>query len=241
MKSFGQFCPLAQATQLLCERWTLLLVRELIAGSTRFSELQKGVPLMSPTLLSKRLRQLCESGVVTKSGEGSKTTYELTKAGRELTPVVQLLGAWGHRWVQTSLVVEDLDASLLMWDMRRSVSCDEFPARRVIVQFEYPDASKGATDWWLVSENGEVDLCLTEPSGEVDIVIRSALATMTAVWTCQITFKEAVRKGQIQVYGDPKLVKKLQVWLQASALSRLGSLGDLPEINWQTGGLDTGR
>lgn len=126
MKSFGQFCPLAQASQLLCERWTLLVVRELIAGSTRFNELQKGVPLMSPTLLSSRLKQLCDAGVVTKSGAGGKASYELTEAGLELAPIVKLLGAWGHRWVQTSLVVEDLDASLLMWDMRRSVNPDAF-------------------------------------------------------------------------------------------------------------------
>ena len=233
MKSYGQFCPLAQASQLLCERWTLLVVREFIAGSTRFSDLQKGVPLMSPTLLSARLKQLCETGVISKSGTGSKSTYQLTEAGRELTPVVQLLGAWGHRWVQTSLVVEDLDASLLMWDMRRSVNPDEFPAHRIVLQFEYPDASKGATDWWLVAENGEVDLCLNEPGGEVDIVIKTALATMTAVWTCQTTFNNAVRRGEILVYGDPKLVKKLQGWLQSSALSSLGSLGDLPSVDWQ--------
>jgi DNA-binding HxlR family transcriptional regulator len=143
MKKFGQFCPLAQASQLLCERWTLLVVRELVAGSTRFSELKKGVPLMSPTLLSKRLKQLSDAGVITKSGAGAKTVYQLTQAGRELTPIVQLLGAWGHRWVQTSLVVEDLDASLLMWDMRRSVNPDAFPADRIVLQFEYPDASKG--------------------------------------------------------------------------------------------------
>ncbi len=233
MKSFGQFCPLAQASQLLCERWTLLVVRELIAGSTRFSELQKGVPLMSPTLLSARLKQLDEAGVISKSGAGSTTAYQLTQAGRELTPVVQLLGAWGHRWVQTSLVVEDLDASLLMWDMRRSVNQDAFPLHRVVVQFEYADASKGATDWWLVSEDGDVDLCLKDPGGEVDIVIRSPLATMTAVWTCQTTLKDAVRLGDIKVFGDTKLVNKLQDWLQSSALSRLGSLGDLPEVNWQ--------
>lgn len=234
MKSFGQFCPLAQATQLLCERWTLLLVREFIAGSTRFGELQKGVPLMSPTLLSTRLKQLCDAGVITKTGKAGKTSYELTKAGKELTPIVQLLGAWGHRWVQTSLVVKDLDASLLMWDMRRTVCSDVFPSRRIVVQFEYPDASKGATDWWLVTENGDVDLCLMEPAGEIDIVVKCALATMTAVWTCQTTFKEAVRNSEIMVYGDPKLVTKLQDWLQASALSRLGSLGELPELNWQT-------
>jgi DNA-binding HxlR family transcriptional regulator len=235
MKKFGQFCPLAQASQLLCERWTLLVVREFIAGSTRFSELQKGVPLMSPTLLSARLKQLCETGVIAKSGAGRKTVYQLTEAGRELTPIVQLLGAWGHRWVQTSLVVEDLDASLLMWDMRRSVNPDAFPSDRIVVQFKYPDASEGATDWWLVSKDGDVDLCLTEPSGEVDIVIKCALAAMTAVWTCQKTFKESVRQGAIMVYGDPELVKKLQDWLQSSALSRLGSLGDLPELTWQAG------
>ncbi len=233
MKSFGQFCPLAQASQLLCERWTLLVVRELIAGSTRFSELQKGVPLMSPTLLSARLKQLCDAGVITKGGARGKTVYELTEAGRELTPIVQLLGAWGHRWVQTSLVVEDLDASLLMWDMRRSVNPDVFPAHRIVVQFEYADASKGATDWWLVSEDGDVDLCLNDPGSEVDIVIKSPLAKMTAVWTCQMTFEDAVRQGEIEVFGDAKLVKKLQDWLQSSALSRLGSLSDLPDLEWQ--------
>lgn len=235
MKTYGQFCPLAQAAQLLCERWTLLVVRELVAGSTRFSELRKGVPLMSPTLLSTRLKQLGEAGVITKSGSGSKTVYALTEAGRELTPIVQMLGAWGHRWVQTSLVVEDLDASLLMWDMRRSVNVDAFPARRVVLQFEYPDASKGAEHWWLVAEDGDVELCLNEPGGEVDVVIKSSLASMTAVWTCQTTFRDAVMRGEIKVYGDPKLVRKLQDWLQSSALSRLGSLGELPDLEWQTG------
>jgi len=232
MKPFGHFCPLAQASQLLCERWAMLVVRELIAGSTRFSELQKGVPLMSPTLLSARLKQLCDAGVVAKSGAKGKTVYELTEAGQELTPIVQLLGAWGHRWVQTSLVVKDLDASLLMWDMRRSVNPDAFPARRIVVQFQYADASKGATDWWLVSEDGEIDLCLNNPGSEVDIVIKSPLAKMTAVWTCQMTFEDAVRRGEIEVFGDTKLVKKLQDWLQSSALSQLGSLGGLPDVDW---------
>ncbi len=232
MKSFGQFCPLAQAAQLLCERWTLLVVREMVAGSTRFNELRKGVPLMSPTLLSARLKQLCETGVVSKSGTGARTTYQLTQAGRELTPIVKLLGAWGHRWVQTSLVVEDLDASLLMWDMRRSVNPAVFPAHKIVLQFDYPDASKGATRWWLVAEDGDVELCLSEPGDEVDIVIKSPLAKMTAVWTCQTSFNEAVARGDIKVFGDTRLTKNLQEWLQSSALSRLGSLGEPPEPQW---------
>ncbi len=238
MKTFGQFCPLAQAAQLLCERWTLLVVRELVAGSTRFSDLQRGVPLMSPTLLSARLKQLTAAGVVARTGNKGKYSYELTEAGRELTPVVQMLGAWGHRWVQTSLVVEDLDASLLMWDMRRSVNPDAFPEHRVVVQFEYADASRGAEDWWLVSDKGEIELCLNEPGGDVDIVIKSPLATMTAVWTCQMNFADAVKKGEIEVFGDNKLVAKLPDWLQASALSQLGSTGAVPQLNWESTGVN---
>jgi len=238
MKKFGQFCPLAQATQLLCERWTLLVVRELVAGSTRFSELQKGVPLMSPTLLSARLRQLTEAGVVSRSGKKGKYIYELTEAGHELTPVVQLLGAWGHRWVPTSLVVEDLDASLLMWDMRRSVNPAAFPEHRIVVQFEYPDASKGAENWWLVSENGGIELCLNDPGGDVDIVIRSPLNSMTAVWTCQEGFADAVAKGEIEVFGDLQLIAKLPDWLQASGLSKLGSKGAPPQVNWEYTGVN---
>ena len=192
MKKFGQFCPLAQAAQLLCERWTLLVVRELIAGSTRFNDLQRGVPLMSPTLLSARLKQLTSAGVVERTGEKGKYSYQLTKAGEELAPIVKSLGAWGHRWVQTSLVVEDLDAS------------------------------KGATHWWLVAENGEVELCLNEPGGDVDIVVRGPLARMTAVWTCQKHFTDAVADGDLKVFGDEKLVASLPDWLQASGLSLLG-------------------
>ncbi len=232
MKSFGQFCPLAQATQLLCERWTLLVVRELVAGSTRFNELRKGVPLMSPTLLSARLKQLVEAGVITRTGSKNKGVYELTKAGRELTPIVQLLGAWGHRWVPTSLVVEDLDASLLMWDMRRSINRDVFPEHRIVVQFEFADASKGAKDWWLVSEHGEIELCLNDPGIDVDIVIKSPLRTMTAVWTCKIEFDDAVREGEIEVFGDAALTKNLSEWLQSSALSQLGSLDNPPNLEW---------
>ncbi|MGI9202012.1 MAG: winged helix-turn-helix transcriptional regulator [Woeseiaceae bacterium] len=222
MKTFGQFCPLAQAAQLLCERWTLLVVRELVAGSTRFNDLQRGVPLMSPSLLSARLKQLTAAGVVEKTGSKGKQSYQLTKAGQELAPIVKELGAWGHRWVRTSLVVEDLDASLLMWDMRRSVKPEAFPQHRIVLQFEYPDASKGATDWWLVSENGEVELCLNEPGGDVDVVVRSPLANMTAVWTCQKPFEDAVADGEIEVFGDKNLISSLPDWLQASGLSQLG-------------------
>ncbi len=232
MKAYGQFCPLAQATQLLCERWTLLIVREFIAGSTRYSELQKGVPLMSPTLLSTRLKQLIDAGVIKVSKDKGKSQYELTEAGLELRPVVELLGAWGHRWAQTKLNKEDLDAGLLMWDMRRSVDPAVFPEKRIVVQFEYPDAPKGARDWWLISEKCVIDLCLSDPGYEVNIIIKSSLADMTAVWTCQRKFQDAVNQGDIEVMGDRKLALNLQNWLQSSLLSRLGSVDQLPKLQW---------
>lgn len=232
MKEYGQFCPLAQAAQLLCERWTLLLVRELVAGSTRFSELQKGVPQMSPTLLSTRIKQLVQYGIVERNGERNSSTYTLTPAGLELRGVVELMGAWGHRWARTQLDENDLDAGLLMWDMRRSIDASVFPIHRIVVHFIYHDAPRGSQQWWLVSENNEIDLCLDDPQFEVDLIIKSSLATMTAVWTCQKEFSDEQKRGSIEVLGDPKLSNKLQQWLQSSLLSRLGSLQELPKINW---------
>lgn len=232
MKIYGQFCPLAQATQLLCERWTLLVVRELIAGSTRFSELQKGVPLMSPTLLSARLKQLVKAGVIELHGKKGNYSYNLTRSGLELRPIVELLGAWGHRWARSGLDKDDLDAGLLMWDMRRSIDPGIFPEHRIVVQFEYHDAPPGARDWWLVSENGDIDLCLNEPGYDVDILIKCSLKTMTEVWICERSFRDALKSGDIRVMGDPVLTANLQDWLRSSLLSRLGALEELPELKW---------
>ena len=209
-------------------------MRELIAGSTRFNEIKKGVPTMSPTLLSARLKQLVEAKIVDQSGSKGNYTYTLTSAGLELRPVVELLGAWGHRWARSDLNKGDLDAGLLMWDMRRTVDPAVFPKRRIVVQFEYPDAPKGGRNWWLVSENGEIDLCLSNPGHEVDVVIKCSLKTMSGIWICQQQFRDAVKNGDIKVTGDSKLASNLQVWLRSSPLSRLGTIDELPELVWST-------
>lgn len=233
MKTYAQFCPLAQATQLLCERWTLIVVRELIAGSTRFGEIHKGVPLMSPTLLSARLKQLTKCGVIEVTGNKGHHSYHLTLAGRELRPVVELLGAWGHRWARSDLSKGDLDAGLLMWDMRRSVDPTIFPNHRVVVQFDFPDAPEGTRVWWLVSEGGEIDLCLSDHGYDVDIMIACPLKVMTGIWVCERTFNKAVEEGAISVKGEPRLAKKLQDWLRSSPLSKLGTLEAPPELVWR--------
>lgn len=233
MKSYGQFCPLAQAAQLLCERWTLLVVRELIAGSTRFSELKRGVPQMSPSLLSSRIKQLKDAGVIRQCGEKGNYSYELTPAGVELRPVVEIMGAWGHRWARSNLHKGDLDAGLLMWDMRRSVDPTVYPEQRIVVRFEYPDAPRGARDWWLVAKKGEVDLCFRDHGYDVDVTIKCSLKTMTEVWICQRGFRDAVRQGAIAVTGKEKYTSRLQDWLRSSPLSRLGTVDALPELNWK--------
>ena len=223
MNSYGQFCPLAQAAQILCERWTLLVVRELIAGSTRFNALRRGVPRMSPSLLTKRLRALERAGVVRRRATRTGACYELTQGGEELRPLVESLGAWGHRWARSDLAAGDLDAGLLMWDMRRTVDGSQFPQRRVVVRFHYPTAPKGARDWWLICENGQADLCLEDPGHEVDLEIVASLRAMTAVWTCQASFRDAERAGEIKVLGKSDLRRRLPQWLRASHLSHLGA------------------
>lgn len=188
---------------------------------------------MSPTLLSARLKSLITAGVVELAGSKGNFTYQLTQAGKELRPVIELLGAWGHRWVRSDLNNDDLDAGLLMWDMRRSVDPAIFPSHRVVVQFEYPDAAKGARDWWLVCENGEVDLCLKNPGHDVDVLVKCSLKVMTAIWICETSFKESAKKGDVVVIGDPALAGKLQDWLRSSPLSKLGALETSPKLDWK--------
>jgi hypothetical protein len=175
---------------------------------------------------------LAEAGVIKIIGSKGDYTYSLTSAGLELRPMVELLGAWGHRWSRSNLSKEDLDAGLLMWDMRRTVDPAVFPSHRIVVQFEYPDAPKGKRDWWLVSENDEIDLCLKNPGYDVDIMIKCSLKTMSSIWVCQQHFRDAVKKGDIKVLGDTKLTSKLQDWLRSSPLARLGSVDQLPKLVW---------
>ncbi|MBW3567901.1 MAG: helix-turn-helix transcriptional regulator [Proteobacteria bacterium] len=219
---YGQFCPQAKAAEVLCQRWTLLVVRELIAGSRRFNELQRGLPQISPTLLTARLRQLESIDVVERKREEGTSLYVLTKAGEELRGVIETMGVWGHRWVRSQLEKGDLDAGLLMWDMRRSVEPCHFTAVNVVVQFEFPDAGPGERYWWLVSNEHETDLCLEDPGHEVDLLVRAPLQVMTSVWICETTFSDAVRKGLIEVFGPARLREQLPHWLQSSALARLG-------------------
>jgi DNA-binding HxlR family transcriptional regulator len=216
--SYKQFCPLAMAAEVLCTRWTMVLLREFIAGSTRFNDLRRGVPKMSPSLLSKRLKELEQVGIIERrpvAHEMGVYEYHLTAAGRDLRAVVESVGFWGQKWVESKLSLKNLDPSLLMWDMRRNLNPDPLPKRRCVVQFLYSDLPASKSHWWLVIEqDGEVDLCWSDPGFDVDLFITTKLRTMTAIWMGVTTV--ARERDQIEFNGSKSMASSMQVWLGLS-------------------------
>jgi DNA-binding HxlR family transcriptional regulator len=217
---YKQFCPVAMAAEVLCTRWTMVLLRELIAGSTRFNELRKGVPRMSPALLSRRLKALEAAGIVerlTPSGGPRIHEYHLTEAGRDLHSVVESIGVWGQRWVDADLSLDNLDPSLLMWDMRRNLNTTPMPKRRCVIEFLYTDLAAAQKKWWLIVEpTGEVDLCSVDPGFDVDLWVTTKLRPMTSIWMGLSTVMSEQRSKNLALHGDTDLAKKMQTWLGLS-------------------------
>jgi DNA-binding HxlR family transcriptional regulator len=215
---YHQFCPVAMAAEILCTRWTMLVVREMIAGSTRFNDLRRGVPKMSRTLLSQRLKELEEAGIVERhpvpGGQGIHD-YHLTPAGRDLVPVIEAFGNWGQKWVESRLTLGNLDPSLLMWDMHRNLDPTPLPPRRTVVQFWYPEVNPAQRAYWLVVEpEGEVDLCSIDPGFEVDLYVSTDLRTMTAIWMGLTTV--SAERERIDFQGDREIARSMQQWLGLS-------------------------
>lgn len=219
--SYGQFCPIAMAAEIVCSRWTALVIRELLCGSTRFNDLRRGLPLMSPALLSKRLKELEAAGVIVAvpTAQAGVSEYKLTEAGEELRPVVMSLGFWGQRWVESNLSLKNLDPSLLMWDMRRRLDPTALPSRRCTINFLFPEIKSAKRSWWLVAEAGEVDLCATNPGFDIDLYVRSSLRSMTAVWMGLSTVQSEMEDGEIELIGDKALAQSMQQWLGLSVFA----------------------
>lgn len=220
--SYGQFCPVAMAAEIVCSRWTALVVRELLCGSTRFNDIRRGVPLMSPTLLSKRLKELEEAGVVVAKPSGTPGVFDyvLTEAGEDLRPVVMSLGFWGQRWVESSLSLKNLDPALLMWDMRRSLDPTPLPPRRCTIQFTFPEVTAAKQRYWLVVDAGKVDLCSTDPGFDVDLFVNTPLREMTSVWMGHTTMRQEIEAGRIELVGDKAIAKSMQEWLGLSPFAK---------------------
>jgi DNA-binding HxlR family transcriptional regulator len=193
MKGYGQFCPIAMACETFAERWNPLILRELLAGARRFSEIRRGVPLISRTLLALRLRDLEAAGVIESIAlpRGRGREYRPTPAAEEFREVLERLGAWGQRWATGQFDPENLDLTLLMWNVRRRIALDRLPDRRIVVRFDFrafPPRCRSLRTSWLILERNEADLCLKDPGFEVDLVVSADAGAMARVWTGALPF-----------------------------------------------------
>lgn len=221
---YNQFCPVAMAAEILCSRWTLILLRELVVGSTRFNDLRRGMPRISPALLSKRLKELEAAGIVSRfpvNAEPGVYEYRLTEAGRALKPIIEAVGHWGHRWVESAASLKNLDPNLLMWDMRRNIDPKPLPARRTVVQVIFADLEEASRKWWLIVQPGDdVDLCSVDPGFDVDLYLATDLRTMTEVWMGYVDIARAKDDGRIIFTGNPSLEADFRSWLRLSLFAR---------------------
>jgi DNA-binding HxlR family transcriptional regulator len=213
--SYHQFCPVAKAAELLGDRWTLLVIREMLAGSSHFNELRRGVPTMSPTLLSKRLHQLVHGGLVERRDDGREVAYVLTAAGRDLKPVLESLGAWGVSWIG-ELGEADLDPKLLLWDLHRNVDRALLPAGRTVVSFRFADVPIKLRSWWLVMTTDAVDVCDFDPGYDVSVTVTGDLRQLVEIWRGDSAWADAIRSGRVQLQGPELLRRAVPVWFPPS-------------------------
>ena len=221
MSGYGQYCPLAKGAEVFAERWTPLILRELLRGAKSFNDVHRGVPRMSRSLLSARLRKLETCGVLERHQGNDGVQYRLTEAGIALGPVVAQLGQWGQQWYRTTFDSDELDVGVLMWDMRCTVDPKCFPPTRTIVQFRFPEASHSLRDWWLVNENCEVDFCPFDPGSEVDLLVVTSVKTMTRVWMGDLALEVALRSRGIELSGSEDLKSCFGFWLHRSPYAHI--------------------
>ena len=220
IKGYGQYCPIAQAAEILAERWVPLVVRELCSGSTRFNQLQGGLPRMSSALLSTRLKQLEHSGIIDRkpAQKGRGSEYHITEAGAALFPILESMGKWAQQWRRDELVAkQNLDPDLLMWDIRLTVSQGDAPVSgRFVAQFELSGVPVSKRRYWLLFEHGEVDLCIQDPGFEPDLYVSSHIRDLVKVWLGHVPIDIALRENTIILDGKRSDIRKFRDWFALS-------------------------
>jgi DNA-binding HxlR family transcriptional regulator len=214
MAGYGQFCPVAKATEVIGEKWTLLILRELMLGTTRFNEFQRAISRMSPTLLAKRLRQLEECGIVIRKKLSGQKGYEyrLTAAGKELGPLIEILAVWGMRWVRGQMSDDELDVEFLMRELQRRLQTDQLPDGQTVICLIFDERTKHQT-WWLLVDGDVVDLCTEDPGKDVDVYINSSVRTIAEVWRGDLDLRVALRSKSIKTQGSRHLIRTMPDWL----------------------------
>lgn len=225
---YGQFCPIAKSTEIIGEKWTLLIIRELLMGGSRFNELHRGLSLISPTILSKRLEALSEHGLVLKKKIPGQRGYEYfpTQSCKELLPIIRSLGDWGMNWARSNLTEKDYDVELLMLYLKRSIVPGALIGRETVIRFKFTDIEK-YPDWWLVVTGEEVDLCVKNPGKDVDVYFTSSVKTMADIWMGDNTYKRAIREGALKIVGHEMLTRNVTSWMGNSIFTDLPSANDI--------------
>jgi DNA-binding HxlR family transcriptional regulator len=215
MSTYGQYCPVAKAMEVLDERWTILIVRELLFGSEHFNDLRRGLPRISPALLSKRLQTLVRAGVVTRSRVAGRTRYRLTPRGHELKPLIDGLGAWGVRWIG-DLGDEDLDPHLLMWEIHRKAPIQAWPNNRTTLAFRLSGVSPKVSSWWLIGDDGHIDVCDSDPGYDVTATISGSLRTLTQIWRGDVSWSRALIDSSVSIDGPSHVRRAVPAWIGRS-------------------------
>ena len=218
MKSYGQFCSIARALDLLGERWTLLVVRELLCGSRRFGEIRRGIPQISRTMLSSRLRELADAGVVVREEGPEGPSHQLTAAGLELAGTLKELGTWGQRWLSRKLSSEELDLDALIWDMRRRVDLQALPPTPVVVRIEAIRERGRVEVRFLLLRRSEVSLCSTNPGFPAELCLRAPIRTLTEWWRGDLSLVEA-RSAGLLLQGRREWVRAFPAWFERYAFA----------------------
>jgi DNA-binding HxlR family transcriptional regulator len=214
MADYGQFCPVAKATEVVGEKWTMLIIRELMLGTCRFNDFQRALSRISPTLLTKRLKHLEARGIIIRKKISGQQGYEyrLTAAGKELAPLIETLAVWGMRWARGQMTDDELDVEFLMWDLQRRLQTEFLPAGETVICFTFDELQQFKT-WWVVVYDDKVDLCTEDPGKEVDIYLQSTVRTLVEVWEGDIDLKAALDTGKLSTHGVRALEKSMGEWL----------------------------
>ena len=227
MKGYGQFCPLALTSEVIGERWTPLVIREIITGAARFNDIHRGVPRMSPTLLTRRLKTLQTAGIVQRQrGDDGRIRYVLTEAGTALVPVIRGLIDWGMAFLPATLSRDHADPDLIMWDLHKRIELERVPETRTVVRFAFTDQVKANRWRWIVGSRTGMTLCITDPGFEVDLFVTTDAWTMARVWYGELPLKRALGEELIVIDGPRRLREAFPSWLMLSGLAGTG--GRLP-------------
>ncbi len=220
MRRYGQFCPVAKTAEIFCPRWNALILRNILWGAHRFSDIQRGVPMMSPTLLSQRLKELEAEGIVVRDPDGPASGYNLTEAGRDFAPIIEAMGVWGQRWARRALAEGEVDMDLLLWGLELSVDPAALGPRSV-VRIEFTDAPPHKRFWWYLCENDRTQLCVDDPGGETDLYLAATVADMIRVYRGDTPLHRALAEGRLEAIGGHDARGALASWLNLSALAEV--------------------